>query len=96
MIELTFPESWKIVLKAHRSKRAGEFTDEEVKRWSQRLGRLNLETTKYTLMATTQMVSSVEAENRMVPRRHFKCRLPCLRPGRLSEGFSSDTFFLSM
>ncbi len=96
VIELTSPESWNSVIKTRRNKRLNEFTDEDVKRWSQRLGRLNLETTKYTLMATTQLVSSVEAENRMVPRRHFKCRLPCLRPRRLSEGFSSDTFFPSM
>jgi hypothetical protein len=96
VVELTSPESWNNVLKIRRSKRAGEFSDEEIKRWGQRLGKLNLETTKHTLMATTQMVNSVEAENRLVPRRHFKCRLPCLRPRRLSEGFSSDTFFPSM
>jgi len=31
----------------------------------------------------------------MTPRRHFKCRLPSLRPRRLTEGFSTDTFFAS-
>jgi hypothetical protein len=57
------------------------------------MGRLNMETTQYTLEATMQLVNSVEAESRVMPRRHLKCRLPCLRPKRLSEGFSSDTFF---
>jgi len=31
----------------------------------------------------------------MTPRRHFKCRLPSLRSRRLTEGFSTDTFFAS-
>jgi hypothetical protein len=70
----------------------------EIKEWSFRLGLLNYEATKHTLEATTttQLVSSVEAETRVVPRRHLKCRLPCLRPKRLTEGFSSDTFFPSV
>ena len=52
-----------------------------------------MEMTKYTLAATTQLVHSVEAESRVMPHRHIKCRLPSLRPKRLTEGFSSDTFF---
>jgi hypothetical protein len=42
------------------------------------------------------MVTSVEAETRVVPRRHIKCRLPCLRLKRFTKGFSSDTFFPSV
>jgi len=60
-----------------------------IRDFSSRVGNLNLETTKHTL------ASSVEAETRMTPRRHFKCRLPSLRPRCLTEGFSTDTFFVS-
>jgi hypothetical protein len=74
--------------------RTAEKLDErEIKEWSYRLGRLNLEATKHTLSATTQLVKSVEAERRLFPWRHIKCRLPSLRPRRLTEGVSSDTFF---
>ncbi len=93
VVELTSPESWQHELTVRRSKKTREFSDDEIKNWSIRLGRLNLGNTKHTLAATTQLVESVEAETRVVPHRHIKCRLPCLRPKRLNEGFSSDTFF---
>jgi hypothetical protein len=93
VIELTSPESWNYEIKMRRSKRTEGYTDDEIKQWSHRLGRLNLEATKYTLAATTQLIKNVEAESRTFPRKHLKCRLPCLRSRRLTEGFSSDTFF---
>jgi hypothetical protein len=40
-----------------------------------------------------QLITSVETENRIYPRRHLKCRLPRLRPKQINEGFSSGTFF---
>jgi hypothetical protein len=93
VIELTSPEAWNYEIKMRRSKRTEGYTDEEIKQWSHRLGRLNLEATKYTLAGTMQLIKNVEAESRTFPRKHLKCRLPCLRPRRLTEGFSSDTFF---
>jgi hypothetical protein len=96
IVELTSPESWNHINTIRRSKRTIAYSDKEVKEWSYRLGRLNGETTKYTLAATKQLVNSVEAESRVMPQRHLKCRLPCLRPKRLAEGFSSDTFFPSI
>jgi hypothetical protein len=93
IIELTSPEPWQTLGIIRRTKLAKQISDSEVRVWSYRLGRLNMETTRRTLQATTQLVKSVEAENRVMPRRHVKCRLPCLRPKRLCEGFSSDTIF---
>jgi hypothetical protein len=81
IIELTSPESWNQTVTTRRRRRIDNLTEDEVKEWSYRLGRLNLETTKYTLAATTQLVQSVEAESRVI------------QPKRLTEGFSSDTFF---
>ncbi len=93
IIELTSPEPWSYEVKARRMRITEKLDEREIKEWSYRLGRLNLEATKHTLSATTQLVKSVEAERRLFPRRHIKCRLPSLRPRRLMEGVSSDTFF---
>ncbi len=93
ILELTSPEPWQCIGTARRARQSKEPTEDEVNEWSFRLGRLNHEATRHTLAATTQLVKSVEAENRLVPRRHLKCRLPFLRPRRLTEGFSSDTIF---
>jgi hypothetical protein len=67
--------------------------NETIKEWSKHLEHLNYEATKYTLKATTQLIPSVEAETRLAPRMHLKCRLPSLQPKRLNEGFGTDTFF---
>ncbi len=93
VIELTSPEPWQTLGTVRRTRKEKQISEDEIQQWSQRLGRLNLETTRHTLLATTQLVKNVEAETRVMPRRHIKCRLPCLRPKRLSEGFSSDTIF---
>jgi hypothetical protein len=93
IIKLTSLESWNHTITTQRNKHAKDYTENEIKEWSFRMGRLNMETTKYTLEAMMQIVNSVEAESRVMPRRHLKCRLPCLQPKRLSEGFSSDMFF---
>ncbi len=96
MVELTSPEPWQTLGVIQRTRREKITMEDELKQWSPRLGGLNIEMTRHTLLATTQLVKSVEAENRTMPRRHIKCRLPCLRPKRQSEGFSSDTIFPEM
>lgn len=96
VIELTSPTPWNE--NRHYNRRVKEkktISPELLQEWSERLGHLNLEATQHTLHATTQMISSVEAETRTTPRRHLKSRLPELRPRRLNEGFHSDTFFAS-
>jgi hypothetical protein len=93
IVELTSPEPWQTLGIIRWTRHTKQISDNEVRTWSRRLGRLNLDTTRHTLLATMQLVKSVEAENRVMPRRHIKCRLPCLRPKRLCEGFSSDTIF---
>ena len=49
-----------------------------------------------TFEATTQLSMSVEAENRVVPRDHYKARFPFLRERRINDEFHSDTFFPSV
>jgi hypothetical protein len=93
VIELTSPEPWQNMGIVRRAKAIKQTSENEIRDWSYRLGRLNLDATIYTLLATTQLVKSIEADNRVMPRKHIKCRLPCLRPKRLSEGLSSDTIF---
>jgi hypothetical protein len=93
VIELTSPEPWQSTGAVQRTRTNKSIHEDKLKEWSYHLGWLNLETTRHTLLATTQLVSSVEAETRLMPRKHIKCRLPCLRPKRLAEGFSSDTIF---
>jgi hypothetical protein len=95
IIKLTSPESWHQALHSRRTRKITDLPLRVIKEWSSRLGNLNLEATRHTLAATTQIVSSTKAEHRMTPHRHFKCRLPSLRPRRLTEGFSTDTFFAS-
>lgn len=96
IVELTSPESWNHINTTERGKHTIAYSDKEIKEWSYRLGRLDDEMTKYTLAAMMQLVNSVEAESRVMLRRHLKCSLPCLRPKRLAEGFSSYTFFPSV
>jgi hypothetical protein len=93
VIEFKSPISWSKHNRIRRTKNIIEYKDDVIKEWSKRLGHLNYEATKYTLKATTQLISSVEAETRLTPRMHLKCRLPSLRPKCLNEGFSTDTFF---
>jgi hypothetical protein len=45
-----------------------------------------------TLSATTQLIDSVEVENRLVPRKHLVSRLLPLRHRRLRESFATDWF----
>jgi hypothetical protein len=94
ILELISPELWNIQNKINRrTKQESPLTNTYIAEWSERLGHLNLDITKHTLLATTQLITSVEAENRITPRRHLKNRLPILRPKRLNEGFCSDTFY---
>ena len=94
--EITSPIPWqpREQLKTMRRTKKGEsWSAEELKDWSQRMGSIPEDVVKKTLEATTQFVNTVEAETRTTPRRHFKVRLPSLRPKRLVEGFHTDTFF---
>jgi hypothetical protein len=92
VIELTSPLPWSIARSTRRTSFHHNISDQDILEWSNRLGHLSRETTLYTLQATTQLVKSIDAESRTTPHTHFKCRLPCLRPKRLKEGFSTDTF----
>ena len=64
--------------------------------WRKRLALAPEDVVRKTFEATTQLSMSVEAENRLIPRQHYKSRFPFLREKRLNDTFHSDTFFPSV
>jgi hypothetical protein len=82
VVEFTSPEPWQTLEVVRCTRQNKQISQNELKQRSY-LGRLNLEMTKHTILATTQSAKSVEAENRVMLRRHVECRLPCLRLSRL-------------
>ena len=64
--------------------------------WKWRLGFFPDNVIDKTLQATTQMVSSVEAEQREKFRDHFATRLPSLKCKRVNDILCVDTFFSSV
>ena len=66
-----------------------------MERWKKYLGLAPEDVIRKTFQATNQMVMNVEAENRMIGRRHFKYRFPALKEKRINDIFFSDTFFPS-
>jgi hypothetical protein len=64
--------------------------------WRKRLALAPEDVIRKTFEATTQLAMSVEAENRDIPRRHYKSRFPFLREKRVNDIFHSDTFFPSV
>ena len=71
----------------------GGLTMEE---WRKRLALAPEDVVRKTFEATTQLSMSVEAENRVIPRDHYKSRFPFLREQRINDEFHSDTFFPSI
>ena len=63
--------------------------------WRKRLAMVPEDIVRKTLDATTQLALSIETENRMGGRRHYKSRFPFLKEKRLNDQFHSDTFFPS-
>ena len=64
--------------------------------WRKRLAMAPEDVIHKTFEATTQLAMSVEVENRMVPRQHYKSRFPFLSGKRLNDEFHSDTFYPSV
>ena len=64
--------------------------------WRKRLALAPEDVVRKTFEATTQLALSVEVENRLIPRQHFKSRFPFLREKRVNDIFHSDTFFPSV
>ena len=93
-LELTSPEPWgSLAGTQRRTQRDATITPEKLADWRRRLGNIPENVVIRTLQNSTQFVETVEAETRSTPRKHFVCRLPMLRPRRLSEGFFTDPFF---
>ena len=67
-----------------------------VAQWKQRLGFAPDHVIKKTMDATTQLVTTVEAETREVMRDHFQTRLPELKVRRVNDTCYVDTFFASV
>ena len=61
--------------------------------WRKRLAFAPEDVVRKTFLATTQLATNVEAENRVSGRRHFKSRFNYLKEKRINDIFHSDTFF---
>ena len=75
---------------ADTSKLPGNFTMEH---WRKCLALAPEDVIRKTFLATTQMATNVEAENRTIPQRHYKSRFAFLKEKRVNDTFHSDTFF---
>ena len=64
-----------------------------IDRWQKCLALAPEGVVRKTFLATTQMAMNVEAENRMIGRRHLKSRFAFLKEKRVNDSFHSDTFF---
>ena len=64
--------------------------------WKGRLGFPPDEVVRNTLLSTTQLIKTVEAEQRELMRDHRLTRLYPLRPHRVNDVCYSDTFFSSI
>ena len=64
--------------------------------WRKRLAMAPEDVIRKTFEATTQLSMSIETDNRLVPRQHYKSRFPFLREKRVHDTFHSDTFFPSI
>ena len=63
---------------------------------AQKIGFPIFQTTKATLAATSQMVSTLQAESRSYLRDYYKTRVWGLRPKRIDDVIYSDTLFSSV
>ena len=63
-----------------------------IEEWRKRLALAPDDVIRKTFEATTQLSMSVEAENRLIPRQHYKYRFQFLREKRVNDVFHSDTF----
>ena len=72
------------------SRLPGNFTMDH---WRKCLALAPEDVIRKTFMATTQLAMNVEAENRTIPRRHYKSRFAFLKEKRVNDTFHSDTFF---
>ena len=61
--------------------------------WQKRLAYAPEDVIRKTFAATTQYGMSVEAENRVSGRRHYKSRFQYMKEKRINDVFHSDTFF---
>lgn len=64
-----------------------------LERWRRCLALAPEDVVRKTFQATTQLAMNVEAENRMIGRRHLKSRFTFLKEKRVNDSFHSDTFF---
>jgi hypothetical protein len=75
--------------------RRQRLSSEELARWKGRLCFLPDPVILKTLASTTQLISNVEVENRLVPRKHLVSRLLPLLHRRLRETMSTDWFHVT-
>ena len=67
-----------------------------MKEWKNRLALAPDETINHAFDNTTQLAMSIESDNRALPRRHCKHRLPFFKHPRLRDEFHVDEFYPSV
>jgi hypothetical protein len=93
-IELISPEPWNMELSTgRRQQKERKMSSEKFMRWRKRMGKIPVDVMRKTLENTTQLVDTVEAETRLMPRRHLMSRLPMFRVKHIRDGFFADLIF---
>jgi len=95
-LELTSPLRYEPQERVTTRRCTVKLDKENLLAWRERLGFPTMEVTKQTLLNTTQMVRTLEAETREYMRDHFQARLRMLRPHRINDTLFTDTFFSSV
>ena len=78
------------------TRRVSKYSSDEIDLWRKRLGYAPKNVIKKTLENTSQLVKTVECEQRTLMRDHRVTRLAPLRPHRVNDVCYSDTFFSSI
>ena len=78
------------------SRRAATIPTKELEAWRFRLDLPTYALTTLTLVNTTQMLQTLQAETREYMRDHYKTRFWALRPHHINDVMYSDAFFASM
>ena len=95
VVEFTSPQKYN-PLKRVCTRRVSKYSSDEIDLWRKCLGYAPKNVIKKTLENTSQLVKTVECEQRTLMRDHRVTRLAPLRPHCVNDVCYSDTFFSSI
>ena len=94
LIELISPEPWNMKISTgRRQQKERKMSSEKSMRWQNEMGNIPADIMRKTLENISQLVDTIEADTRLIPRRHLMSRLPMFQVKRIRDGFFSDPFF---